>query len=283
MTAPLAASARGPTDSDLLAPLAPSGNKKGSAKKGVPPKPASRRAIGGKADPLSPLARTRIWVKVPHGTKGATLFIDDRDLGTLPVPKLDLPAGDHLVVVKRPGFLDFTRQISLPAGQTLEVPVTFEPSPGTLSVFADVEGAQVTINGRSIGTTPVSGLVLPPGPQELRVTREGYQDVVLRLTVHAGRDEPVVVKMAPLSSPPLPSLREAPAGSLLNGGEVRGRMKASKPWYSRWYVWTAVGAVVAGGVVTSLVLLRPGKESPERVLGTPPDGTLNFLTAQPQR
>jgi len=159
--APQTAEARGPSDSDLLAPLSPAA-KKGASKRTPATKPSPGRKTGaGASDPLSPLARTRIWVKVPHGTKGATLSIDDRDLGALPVPKLDLPAGDHLVVVRRPGFLDFTRQVSLLPGQTVEVSVAFEPAPGTLSVFADVDGAQVFINGRAMGTTPVSWCCLP--------------------------------------------------------------------------------------------------------------------------
>lgn len=155
-------------------------------------------------------------------------------------------------------------------------------------MFADVEGAQVIVDGRALGTAPVSGLVLAPGPHEVRVTREGYQEVSIKPTVHAGRDEPVSLKLTPVSGgPPTPTVREPlVGGNLLSGGAVQSKAGApSKPWYGRWYVWTAVGAVVAGGVVTSLMLMRPGKQDASQVVGpdAPPDHTATLNLAVPAR
>ena len=40
-------------------------------------------------------------------------------------------------------------------------------------------------------------------------------------------------------------------------------------WYERWYVWLAIGAVVAGGAAAAAVALRPQ------------DGALELTAAQP--
>jgi tetratricopeptide (TPR) repeat protein len=37
-----------------------------------------------------------------------------------------------------------------------------------------------------------------------------------------------------------------------------GRETSSNPWYKRWYVWTGIGAVIVGGVVTGVVLSSGG-------------------------
>ncbi|MBK8185481.1 MAG: protein kinase [Candidatus Competibacteraceae bacterium] len=47
--------------------------------------------------------------------------------------------------------------------------------PARLAIEADVEDAQVTINGRHVGTAPLE-VELKPGPYKIRVIREGYQD-----------------------------------------------------------------------------------------------------------
>lgn len=47
--------------------------------------------------------------------------------------------------------------------------------PARLAVQADVEDAQVAINGRNVGTVPLE-VELKPGSYKVRVSREGYQD-----------------------------------------------------------------------------------------------------------
>jgi len=253
---------------DELAPLAPSPGKRRS--------PAAKKAArkGAARDPLSPLARTQLVVKLPAGTQGAFLFIDDREIGALPRPRVELSPGEHWVVVKRPGYADFARTVSVRVGQTLELPVAFELSTGTLSISVEPEGAQVFIDGRSVGTAPVSGLVLSPGAYQVRVVREGFAERTTSASVRPGLDEAVTVRLLPLM-PPMPTPRAAAAG--LPPAVLDDQVKTSRPWHSRWYVWTAIGAAVAGGVVTSVLLARPGKQGPDEVLGAPADGTLNYL------
>jgi hypothetical protein len=43
---------------------------------------------------------------------------------------------------------------------------------------------------------------------------------------------------------------------------------ATRPWYRRWWVWTIVGAVVAGGAVTGIVLGTRPEEHQDGTLGS---------------
>ncbi len=73
---------------------------------------------------------------------------------------------------------------------------------------------------------------------------------------------------APASTAPTISLASsAGAGSEQNGGDQR---ESPAPLYTRWWLWTGVGAVVVGGVVAA-VLLSSGTSRPPC---TPPLGCM---------
>ena len=76
--------------------------------------------------------------------------------------------------------------------------------PARLAVRADVEDAQVTVNGRNIGTTPVE-VEVKPGSYKVRVSLEGYQDWNGKIDLAAGDDSTLSAvlpkKLAALTAP----------------------------------------------------------------------------------
>jgi len=77
--------------------------------------------------------------------------------------------------------------------------------PARLAVDADVADAQVTVNGRAIGTTPVE-VELKPGSYRVRVSREGHQDWSERVDLAGGVDKTLAAvlprKLAVATAPP---------------------------------------------------------------------------------
>ena len=58
------------------------------------------------------------------GPDGATVLLDGTDVGRLPRPDaIHVSAGSHRIVVRAPGFADFTSTVVVPAGQQSDVPV----------------------------------------------------------------------------------------------------------------------------------------------------------------
>ena len=68
---------------------------------------------------------------------------------------------------------------------------------------------------------------------------------------------PTAPPPAPAAPAPLPSVRPAPPpdAMLASPGPA-----APAPVYKRWWFWTALGAVVAGAVITGVALSRPGPQ-----------------------
>jgi tetratricopeptide (TPR) repeat protein len=106
-----------------------------------------------------------------------------------------------------------------------------------LSIGASVEGATVTLDGAKVGLTPLqpSTLELNPGTHKLEIAAEGYATFRSSVTLARSQSETVNAQLVSLVK------------------VIRVEAKAV-PVYKRWYLWTAVGVVVVGAVVTGTVL-----------------------------
>jgi hypothetical protein len=291
-----------PDDFDLDVPL-PS-QKPATAKKPEPaeevdldvPLPSKKPATAKKPalapdDELIPtVKRSELVVKLAGGIKGARLFVDNKDMGTLPLSApLQVDAGEHSLLVRRPGFADFSRRVTAQRGKPTEVAVTLEAVAGVVTVTSDVPGASVTINGQPRGQVPLNGVVLKPGNHEIIVSKEGFQPDQRTVAVKAGKDQPVVANLKPVEvsqpvastdRPQNPVLEPTPP-AVINPSPLTQevpQVAASQPWFKRWYVWAGVG-VVAAAAAGAVVATQGGAKplSPSDVCGGTCDGTINGI------
>ncbi len=110
--------------------------------------------------------------------------------------------------------------------QQLYPPDTFKRY-GQIRITTDVPGAQVYVNAKARGNTPLDGpvQVLAPGNYRLLVEKANYLPFQASLTVMPDSTAEVAARLVP-------------------------EMVAT-PWYKRWYVWAGIGgaAVLAVGGV----------------------------------
>jgi tetratricopeptide (TPR) repeat protein len=94
------------------------------------------------------------------------------------------------------------------------------------------------------------------------------------------REAPRPAAVAPATSPappPAPSLAATdPADNSnrveasLNDDVASPEADEASPIYTRWWFWTGIGAVAAGGVVTAIILSSGGTPTADTTLGTMP-------------
>jgi hypothetical protein len=127
--------------------------------------------------------------------EGAHVSVDGHDAGTTPATVRDIARGSHTVRVTRDGYVADERKVAITTArpsQTLTVDlarsaVTAEaaaPSaarggivsggPGGLTVDSRPEGASVFVDGRMVGTTPLTIDSVAAGEHSIGLTREGY-------------------------------------------------------------------------------------------------------------
>jgi hypothetical protein len=124
--------------------------------------------------------------------------------------------------------------------------------------------AQVLLNGRIIGTAPITDYEAPAGVVEVAVVKEGFREDRQKLTLVAGHDYPIVVKFnttPPESDRPVETTlvptTVAPPVSITQSEPV-------KPVYERWYFWVGVAAVVAAAAAGTAVAVTTANQPPRQ-------------------
>jgi hypothetical protein len=118
------------------------------------------------------------------------LLVDGEGLGTQVPGRIELPAGEHDIVLHRDGYQDWTELIVIVAGTevTLQA-IQLEPIAATLGITANVAGASITIDGNLMGTTLENAevsLEVLPGVRSLSVTLDGYSSYTTSLALEPG-------------------------------------------------------------------------------------------------
>ena len=129
-------------------------------------------------------------VTVETQPSGARVLLDGKPVGTSPLKLAGVPAGRHMLTfVTSSG--EVTRTVKVVAGKTLEVDVSIFS--GWLAVFAPVV-LDISVNGKSIGSTEQSRLMIPPGRHELTLSSKefGYKSVQ-EVTVEPGEVRSITI------------------------------------------------------------------------------------------
>jgi hypothetical protein len=124
--------------------------------------------------------------------RGADVYLDGRFVGTTPL-RVGSQPGRRTLRIEAPDYYAFQTTLQLSPGESRRVDARLEaiPRTGTLVVRANVGGAQLFLDGRSVGTIPSgSGTLRLPqldaGEVELTLVAPGYETVVTRVNVRAG-------------------------------------------------------------------------------------------------
>ena len=118
-----------------------------------------------------------------------------------------------------------------------------------VTVDCPVRGAVVSVDGHEVGRTPLEhALYLDPGDHTLRVARAGQALFQRTLSMVNGGH-------TILSIPLRLESRRSPAAPVITPLAPAPR---PRPFYKKWWFWTAVGAVVAGAVVGGVVASQTG-------------------------
>jgi TonB family protein len=152
---------------------------------------------------------------------GASVWIDGRLVGEAPLSIRDLRSGLHQVRVSEDGYAPAELAFEIPDGMRLP-PLRFVMAPlvAPTEIYSDPAEAAVTVDGRSIGTTPIEKLSLDPGHHAIRLEREQFLPVVRKVEARPGVKLVVRVRLgrAAANAPPtpLPPPRPVAEGDLVD-------------------------------------------------------------------
>jgi hypothetical protein len=175
------AAAPSPTGEVVGRELPPIGSSRPAAPARVPapapPVPAPRATA-----PVAPLFAGRVLVR--STPPGARVFVDGHGGGETPTTVRDLARGTHQVRLVREGYTTVERRVVITAAepsQTLVVAMAKTPPPAPpkteapLVIVSKPSGASVFLDGRQVGTTPLTFPLVQIGTHSVRITLDGYR------------------------------------------------------------------------------------------------------------
>lgn len=119
----------------------------------------------------APAKRATI-VQISSSTPGAMVSIDGADPAPAPLTR-EVPAGVHEVRLSAPGFHDEVQKVEALAGQFQPFTYPLRERPARLAVQG-MDGADVSVDGRFVGTLPLSAVDLPAGRHFVTVEANGH-------------------------------------------------------------------------------------------------------------
>ncbi len=166
---------------------------------------------------------------------GATVSIDGKVIGTAPLRPLPLDAGEHKLEISHPNHAKIVQGLSVVGGAELRMTFTLQPVTGQLSVNTTPNGAEVEIDGRPWGKTPLENLKIPIGSHVVVIKYPGYQSVNRQVNVSPDQAENISVV-------------------LVQGGSGPTEV-GERPWFKSWPGWTVLALGVAAGITGALLVV----------------------------
>ena len=99
-------------------------------------------------------------------------------------------------MIRRGGFADYLKPITVKAGETTELVATLTALLGSLNVTSEPSGAAIELNGNVVGNTPFKIEQIKPGQHQIVLSKAGYSDKTIAVDIEAGKTTPLRVQLA---------------------------------------------------------------------------------------
>ncbi len=135
-------------------------------------------------------------VKVVSEPAGATIYAGEERVGETPAV-VELTEGSHKLSVVREGFKAWDGSISVEPNSTVELPlIRLEEADARLRVQTIPRAANVMVNGRYRGQSPIT-LDLAPGiDYEIGLSKAGYGSTTRRVRLESAASESITVDLS---------------------------------------------------------------------------------------
>ena len=147
------------------------------------------------------LRSNKARVTVTAETAGSTIYVDGAMKGKAPWQG-ELMPGNYVVEARRNGYRP--REISVTLTAAIERSITIpalEMITGELTVEYLPVGSQVTVDGKTVGTTPLSLPEIAAGTHTVTIAHSGYDTAILSVTVKETGTAPVTGTLKKTTAP----------------------------------------------------------------------------------
>jgi hypothetical protein len=165
---------------------------------------------GSKSGVIVHLVQMTATLSVTSSPAGANIYVDGKDMGKITPAQVSVDKGQHVVLIRKMGYLDETASAQFALGQTVALSPTLRPmgnvdnirtvgkmkklfggnngqaGQGTVSIRTQPKGAQVAVNQHMLEKGSPVEVMLDPGNYMIDITLSGYAPISKVVTVDKG-------------------------------------------------------------------------------------------------
>jgi formylglycine-generating enzyme required for sulfatase activity len=177
-------------------------------------------SVEGKHQPQSlsaTLAPNWADVTITTAPAGATIFVDDQEVGVTPAV-VELVAGRRDVRLKLSGYKAWQDTVEAVADTNITLAnVNLAPADGLVNIATSPQGAGVTIDGQYHGTTPLEVSLKPGRRHRVRVFKPGFQAATRSIDVRTNEEHVLKISLAAQRGTVVVRARPADANLYIDG------------------------------------------------------------------
>ena len=127
---------------------------------------------------------------------GGEVFVDGQRKDVAPAIVSGLPAGDHVVEVKKDGYPAWRQTVNVPAGQQVKVTANFGAmTNSSLRIISNEPDVEIFVDGEQKGKAPVTIQAIKPGEHIVGGRKTRFKPVEQTVRVAAGENAIVSFRM----------------------------------------------------------------------------------------
>jgi len=179
------------------------------------------------------LERNRGWIEVKANIPAADVYLDQKDVGSVGKTPYTgwLRPGKHKIIVERDGYVAFTKEMNITAGDVHVVEARLKKvSFGWLKVTGKTtEGATVTVDGKPVKCDEhPCRTQLEVGQHTVALERKGYKSYEHQLEVKQATETQLAVRLNPKPSRLKAYISFGVSAALLAGAITSGVMSKNR-------------------------------------------------------
>lgn len=135
---------------------------------------------------IANLAHAAYSLSITSTPSGATVLLDNVSKGITPLTLTGLKPRNYTLAVSLKGYAQITRTVDLSDSTQASQDFTLVQAFGKLNISSSPAGAQVTIDDKAYGVTPLKLDSFPVGSYVLKLHLEGSKDITDTISVQEG-------------------------------------------------------------------------------------------------
>ncbi|MEM3872550.1 MAG: serine/threonine-protein kinase [Nitrososphaeria archaeon] len=130
------------------------------------------------------------YLKISSNPTGAKIYINNSYKGITPL-NLTLNEGTYVVKLLKEDYVSFSKEVVVESGKTslLNATLTASRKATYLNLYSDPSGASVYIDGKLIGTSPITKYYISTGSHEILVEKEGFLKWLNMVNIKEGEND----------------------------------------------------------------------------------------------